>query len=1108
MMRPLPRTALVLILLLSFRAHAAIHLIKDINPGVTGGAGVQFSAQIALNGLVLGTLDDGIHGQEMWKTDGTPSDTMLVKDIAPGIGSSGIQHLTLVGQIVYFLANDLTNGLQLWRSDGTEAGTHIVAAIRANNSGGAADEGPIFAPLATIQGILYFTASDAAGPGLWRSDGTATGTYRLSPAGTTGAKVVATSQRVFFVGNDSAGGDELWVSDGTTAGTGRVTDFYPGAQGSSPGNLTVTTAGLFFTAYNGSGGRKLLFVGADGSGVHAIADIGEGDSFNTVVAITAFGADVLFSANTPTPNDQKVFRASSSTLTLLTSSAQANAGFVKFGNNALFTVGSQPSNIYQLWTTDGTPAGTKQLGAASGLVVAETFGGPFTPTSVGSDGVYFGASTGNGLASSGLWRSDGTKAGTQVYAALPNGFFGNDLAQLQGKIFFAAGTPDTGQELWVSDGTPNGTHLFADLVPGTFGSAPLGFISTNGRLFFTAFNGTSFTPWTSDGTVAGTYALTNGSASQGAGSTPTQLTPFGNRLYFAADDGTHGWEYWSTDGTSAGTSLFKDINPGSAQGSNVIYVGGGLLLFTADDGVHGYELWASDGTVAGTHMVKDINPGPATSSITLENNSLIVLNGIAYFGADDGTHGWELWRSDGTSAGTFMIADLNPGAGASLPHSFRILNNQVLFVADIGNGGQWWTTDGTAAGTKLVAPSAVTQDTSVVFNGLLYFAGQQPPAFPTKGEVWVTDGTDAGTHLAVALTPGQQAVVGGLYPVGARLLMLVSTGANYQLFSSDGTAAGTFLLSNDQPQDAPVWNGSQLFYHVSAPDQSVLRATDGTVAGTHDVVADPSIGNGSALYVYKNSVIFTKRDPAIGPSIWRTDGTTAGTQLVAAIEAEGFQAFNNSLYFAGVTNATGEELFSVDETSPNTADDAASTPAATAVTISVLSNDGSLIAAIDPNSVAVSVAPANGTATVITGTGEISYTPATGFSGVDQFSYTVMDTLGHQSNPANVYVTVAAAAGPAPSGGTTTATGGHGGGGELSELQIVLLVALWAITLVRRRTEKVGAMKARHNAATGSYFPDISDHFGDLAFGVLHKAPKKAPKPSGCTRMTSDARGR
>ena len=101
------------------------------------------------------------------------------------------------------------------------------------------------------------------------------------------------------------------------------------------------------------------------------------------------------------------------------------------------------------------------------------------------------------------------------------------------------------------------------------------------------------------------------------GSFPRYLTAVGNTLYFRADDGTHGAELWKSDGTEAGTVMVKDIRPGTDSGNPGestywLTAVGNTVFFDANDGIHGYELWKSDGTEAGTVMVKDINPGGAS----------------------------------------------------------------------------------------------------------------------------------------------------------------------------------------------------------------------------------------------------------------------------------------------------------------------------------------------------------------------------------------------------------------------------------------------------------------------------------------------------------------
>ena len=102
--------------------------------------------------------------------------------------------------------------------------------------------------------------------------------------------------------------------------------------------------------------------------------------------------------------------------------------------------------------------------------------------------------------------------------------------------------------------------------------------------------------------------------------------------------------------------MVKDINPG-ASASFPFYLTNlnGTLYFQASDGANGAELWKSDGTAAGTVMVKDIDPG-ANSSFP---SYIINVNSELYFTANDGAHGYELWKSDGTAAGTVMVKDIS-----------------------------------------------------------------------------------------------------------------------------------------------------------------------------------------------------------------------------------------------------------------------------------------------------------------------------------------------------------------------------------------------------------------------------------------------------------------
>ncbi len=147
------------------------------------------------------------------------------------------------------------------------------------------------------------------------------------------------------------------------------------------------------------------------------------------------------------------------------------------------------------------------------------------------------------------------------------------------------------------------------------------------------------------------------------------------------------------------TVLFKDINPGSgASGPAGFTEFAGMLFFRAYDGTNGMELWKSDGTAAGTVLFKDINPG--SDSVP---SGLTESGGELFFSANGGTSGHELWKSDGTAAGTVLVKDINPGSSDSYPSGLLESGGQLFFRAiDATHGFGVWKSDGTAAGTVLV----------------------------------------------------------------------------------------------------------------------------------------------------------------------------------------------------------------------------------------------------------------------------------------------------------------------------------------------------------------------------------------------------------------------
>jgi len=399
-----------------------------------------------------------------------------------------------------------------------------------------------------------------------------------------------------------------------------------------------------------------------------------------------------------------------------------------------------------------------------------------------------------------------------------------------------------------------------------------------------------------------------------ASANPSAVVTIGSTSYFVADDGMHGAELWKTDGTTAGTALVADINPGSGASNpdGRLRAWGGPVLFAANDGVHGYELWKSDGTTAGTALVKDIQPGPE-SSFNRFGNDFADLGGAVVFAASDETYGWELWKTDGTTAGTALVKDINPGGtsiNSSQPRGFTLFNGALYFSAyTADHGDELWKTDGTPAGTALVAdvepgwvgnpfntwPVDSSPADLTVLGETLFFSAGSPYGYGR--ELWRSDGTTAGTALVADINPqvyylGYGSDPGDLTAVNGILYFSAEDGgdAGRELWRSDGSAAGTALVKD-------VYPGS------------------GVDPNTGFVV--PNASNPGGLTAV-NGLLFFSAGADSGTELWQSDGTAAGTVLVADINPGsassapgGLTAVNGTLYFSADDGSHGTEVWTL-----------------------------------------------------------------------------------------------------------------------------------------------------------------------------------------------------
>lgn len=318
----------------------------------------------------------------------------------------------------------------------------------------------------------------------------------------------------------------------------------------------------------------------------------------------------------------------------------------------------------------------------------------------------------------------------------------------------------------------------------------------------------------------------------GADARPERMTEYNGKLIFRARTAGEGVEPWISDGTEEGTFLLLDINDdptvstGNSNPDNFT-VYNGLVYFKARDASNGDELWVTDGTTEGTFMLKDINPAANGNPI-----DIVVFKDMLFFTANDGTNSSELWVSDGTEEGTQLFLDINPAGGTGNPNFKTVIGEYMYFAANNGtNGTEIWRSDGTVTGTQMIKdirPGTANSLPSRFFgyNGEVYFRANDG----VNGvELWKTDGTEEGTVLVKDIRTGSgNSNPDNFFIVDGLLYFTADDGENgVELWVTDGTEEGTFLAYDINPNG----NGSPANFTEIIPGAFLCTADDG-VTGT------------------------------------------------------------------------------------------------------------------------------------------------------------------------------------------------------------------------------------------------------------------------------------
>ena len=302
---------------------------------------------------------------------------------------------------------------------------------------------------------------------------------------------------------------------------------------------------------------------------------------------------------------------------------------------------------------------------------------------------------------------------------------------------------------------------------------------------------------------------------------------------------------------------------------------GNSLYFSADDGVHGDELWRSDGTTQGTFMVKDIDLYGGSYP-----NQLTNFNGTLYFSADDGAgvHETELWESNGSKDGTKMVKDIYTN-GHSNPRNFTNLNGKLYFSAYNGvYGRELWESNGSKDGTKIVKdinPNGDSYPSNFTnLNGKLYFSAYNGVY---GRELWESNGSKDGTKIVKDIyTNGDSSPIYLTNLNGTLYFLADSDGVHGdELWESNGSKDGTKMVKDINP------------YGNSYPNS--LTNVNGT------------------LYFLADS------DGVHGDELWESNRSKDGTKMVKDINPNGnsdpdsLTNVNGTLYF--LADSDGDKKF-------------------------------------------------------------------------------------------------------------------------------------------------------------------------------------------------------
>lgn len=924
-------------------------LLKEINPYPAA------ANKIALNGNIIYVGTDATHGSELWITDGSQQGTHLVKDLEPGGGSSSISSFyhPPLSPYVFFTATTSSEGTELWVSDGTDQGTYMIS----NGFEPGSLSSNVQVALTHKDKVYFVAQTTIDGRELYVTDGTNAGTKMLielatGTQGITDYSMFADGDDVYFSLLGTAVYEAyIYKTNGTPAGTSVLVTADSAGNPMSDGEINIDFVHngiIYFRYFDWNYGYEMFVSGQTNATTKLLKDIYSGfsSSYASASSRTILNGKVFISVSFDNSGATTGYYLSDGTTAgtaKVTQSVSVSSGLLRvLGGNKLVFNGCTNNYDCEPYISSGVNGDAVMLkdinpGTTGGNANSSS---PIFAAQIGNQIFFTANSTSEGTE---LWVTDGTPAGTvllkDIYPGSASSSPSNFLV-MGSRLIFTAKSSLYGDELWVSDGTPAGTVIYTDLIPGTTGSGPsnLAALDTS-RVFFTAYNNLSnfasvFVTDTSTYTTTSLpHAMTESLDTMTKG-----FVEYNSLVYFDARESGSGSPLWVTNGTQGGTVKIKDLFPASTCSDiNYLTVSGSSIFFSATTEANGLELHVSDGTTAGTNVLKDLNgtsSGSSIASVTPTDGGKVYFAGTQ----DISAYGIELFVTNGTTAGTTMVKDLNPGSNNSVIQGILALAGTSKVIVQTYDPKGFWISDGTSAGTVMLSglPSMNSIYPAAAANNGAYLYFNEPSI--NKLRIYFADAaTGNTTHLNTSFETDVVKDSPMLNPNSKILYYTAVNGTTYSLWKTDGTVAGTTLLSNipfvgNNYTLLPVGHvGSKSFFeyrnNTAAPYVRQLWVSDGTPAGTSvvDTATNTEMINYGNGYAFNGYLYFTRYHATAGQELWKTDGTSANTMMVKDINpglgSSSFSAlgvYNGKLYFSADDGVHGRELWRTDGTSLGT----------------------------------------------------------------------------------------------------------------------------------------------------------------------------------------------